>query len=245
MPVEKKTALDKELANVSIEFSADDEIMALIDANTSKFSKVPDAVLKCLTLIAGGSPMKTSCKLTGIPRGTLQTWRSKEWYPRVIELIRQQLDEQLDGKMTSVLNRGIDKLHARLENGDPIVNTRTGEVTGYKPVSAKDNAIITSIFFDKRNLLRNKPTSITKRETTEQRLEMLKDKFKEIAVENGEYYEISGEDFDNGRKRQQAQTNEQVHQKGSVREELGQDIWSEGGEVQTEEGNSGFTFSAA
>jgi len=177
------------LKNSGIELNPDEKVLALIDAHTHRsLGRAANNVYKCLALIAGGTSFRTSSRLTGIPYATVNTWRSKEWYAQAIELIRSQLDEQLDGKMTHVLNKGINKLEERLEQGDPVVN-RNGEVT-YKPVSAKDSAIISSIFFDKRNLLRNKPTSITSNQSTDERLQHLADKFREIAVVDGEYSEV-------------------------------------------------------
>ena len=181
------------LKNSGIELNPDEKVLALIDANTHRsLGRAANNVYKCLALIAGGTSFRTSSRLTGIPYATISTWRSKEWYTQAIELIRMQLDEQLDGKMTHVLNKSINKLEQRLEQGDPVVD-RNGGIT-YKPVTAKDSAIISSIFFDKRNLLRNKPTSITSNQSTDERLQHLADKFREIAVVNGEYSEVDSAD---------------------------------------------------
>ncbi|GAF76898.1 unnamed protein product [marine sediment metagenome] len=182
-----------EISKYNIEFSTDDELVSLVHENTH--AKMPRAItntLKCLTLIAGGSAMSTACKLTGVAYSTLSGWRSKEWYSRAIELIQKRLDDQLDGKMTSILNKGIAKLEQRLDVGDGVLQ-KDGTMA-YKPVTAKDAAIITSIFFDKRNLLRNKPTSISTKVSTDERLNSLANKFKDIASETidiTEYEEIT------------------------------------------------------
>lgn len=224
MPVENTKALVEEAAsNIRIEFTPDEQIMGLIESNTrtSKLARSNNNIYKCLAMIAGGTPMKTACRLTGIPRGTLQSWRSKEWYSRAIELIRDQLDQQLDGKMTHMINKGLDRLNDRLEGGDPHM-LRDGSVA-FKPVSAKDAAIITSIFFDKRNLLRNKPTAIVSKQSTDERLTDLANRFKEIAIE-AEYYEVSdteGEDsYEQG---ELAQTDEDFSANDG--RQLGKDIW--------------------
>lgn len=178
---ERKQALSEQTNNLKVEFSVDDELAELVLDNTRGATKrTVTNIVKCLTLIAGGTAMGTACKLTGITRGRLNAWRTKEWYSRAISIIQDRLDEQLDGKFTHAINKGMNKLHQRLDVGDPVVNNRTGEVT-YKPVSAKDAAIITSIFFDKRNLLRNKPTSISSTQSTDERLVELAGKFKQIA----------------------------------------------------------------
>jgi len=190
----KKQQLNQELENYKIEFSPDDELIALISGNThSKMPRAINSVLRCLTLIAGGSALSTSCRLTGVSLGTLQSWRTKEWYGKAIEIIQKRLDEQLDGKMTYAVNKGISKTMERLEQGDAVLQ-KDGTLA-YKPVTAKDAAIISSIFFDKRNLLRNKPTSISQKIGTDERLSQLASRFKDIAntAIDAEYEEVYDE----------------------------------------------------
>ena len=223
--------VEKQAEKIHIEFSADEEIYALIEENThnSKHNKSVNNIYKLLAMIAGGTSFRRSCKLTGISPKTLTQWRSKEWYNRAIELIRIQLYEQLDGKLTHVLNKGISRLNDRLDKGDPVVQ-RDGSII-YKPVSAKDAAVVSSIFFDKRNLLRNKPTSITSSQSTDERLDKLAQRFRDIATTEGEYYEISEEAFaagkqeqSNDEQREQTQTVEQVCDSGTSGRELEQDL---------------------
>lgn len=176
-----------------IEFTADEKILALIYDNTNGHDKYADNrvannIYRCLALVAGGTSRATACKLTGIHRRTFDRWRDKEWFSQAIDLIRKQLDDQLDGKMTKVINKTIDKLYDRIDTGDAVVQ-RNGELV-YKPVTAKDAAIISSIFFDKRNLLRNKPTSITSTQSTNEHLQTLASRFREIAIDVTDYEEI-------------------------------------------------------
>lgn len=177
---------------IRIEFTADDEILGLIEENTrGKYRKLATNTYKCLAMIAGGTAMHTACKLTGIPKSVLGHWRSKEWYSQAIELIRKQHDEQLDGKMTETVHKGLHLLHERLDKGDAQV-MRDGSIV-HKPVSAKDLSFITATFFDKRNLLRNKPTSISSSQSTDERLDKLQERFREIAVVNGSHRIIETE----------------------------------------------------
>ena len=83
-----------EISKYQLDFSLDDEIVMLIDANTNaKLGRAQTNVLKCIALIAGGTPMRTSCKLTGIPRATLQSWRrpqkSQKYFTITIEFKRR------------------------------------------------------------------------------------------------------------------------------------------------------------
>jgi len=238
---ERKKELATQLSDLRIEFSVDDDITTLVLENTRGVNqRMVHNIVRCLTLIAGGTSLATSCKLTGISTSRLNHWRSKEWYARAIELIKQRMDDQLDGKFTHAINKGLDKLQTRLDEGDPIVDTKTGTVKGHKPVSARDAAIITSIFFDKRNLLRNKPTSITSTQSTEERLTVLAGKFREIATD-GEYYEV--DEYEQG---EQAQAN--AGDEEAVGRELGYDIQPQDGagtDKDTEEDADKWAFKAS
>ena len=190
---ERRELAKTELESVHIEFSVDDELLALVVDNTNaKMPRASSNVLKCLTLVAGGSALATACKLTGVNVKTLTRWRSQEWYARAIVLIQKRLDDQLDGKFTHALNKGMSRLTQRLDVGDPVMS-KDGTIN-YKPVSAKDAAIISSILFDKRSLLRNKPTTISTSVSTEERLTNLAQKFKDIAIDAD--YEVVNEQAD-------------------------------------------------
>ncbi len=201
---DRKVLVAKELERLQVEVTVDEELAILVAENTRASNpRQITSVLRCITLIAGGTSMSTSCKYTGITLSRLNGWRTKEWYGRAVELIKQRLDEQLDGQFTHAINKGTKKLHERLDIGDPVVD-RDGKIS-YKPVSARDAAIITSIFFDKRNLLRNKPTTIHSTQSSEELLVVLQDKFKEIAAD-AEYIEVI--DDDNTQESQRIQSQE-------------------------------------
>lgn len=236
------------LKNSGIEFSPDEQVLALIDANThNTIGRAANNAYKCIALVAGGTPLKTASRLTGIPRATLQSWRSKPWYAEAVEIIRKQLDEQLDGRMTHIVNKGIKKLEQRLDEGDAVVQ-RDGSLV-YKPVSARDTAIISSIFFDKRNLLRNKPTSITSNQSTAERLAELKDRFKEIAIE-AEYTVITDDsaNYEVNHDVEGIEAQTYADNQEAIRGQLGSNIQKESGEgadQSSEEDSSPFTFKAS
>lgn len=194
----KSDALKQELSKIRIEFSIDDELTAMVLDNTyGNTQRAVTNVIKCLTLIAGGTSMYTAGKLTGISINRIMQWKRKQWYHDALAVIQQRLDDQLDANFTGVINRGTHRAAERLDKGDPIVDIKSGEVVGYKPVSAKDAAVISSIFFDKRNLLRNKPTSINQTQSSEDKLRVLQQQFRNITnqeISEAEYTEVDNDE---------------------------------------------------
>lgn len=186
----------KELAQpYEITISADDKIIALIDANTryTSHSKSTNNILKTLTLIAHGTPKMRACKTTGISIHTLNRWAREDWYNEVLDLIRGKLDQELDASFTGVIHKAASEALERLEQGDWV--WKDGSLVR-KPVSAREAMLIAGIAYDKRALQRGRPTSISESVSTEERLEQLAQKFREMASIEGTHEVISCEEED-------------------------------------------------
>ena len=127
-----------------------------------------------------GNPNDIS-SLTGVPVGTIQTWRRESWFRELLEEIRDENNEKLDAKFTQIVEKAQDLIQDRLENGDFVV-TKLGELIR-KPINARDLALVGAITVDKRQIIRNKPTSIQEQQVTPVlgRLEQLAETFKSLA----------------------------------------------------------------
>lgn len=127
-----------------------------------------------------GNPVDIS-SLTGVPVATIRGWRREGWFVDLLEEIRDENNEKLDSKFTEIVQKTQDLVLDRLENGD-FVLTKTGELVR-KPVSVRDLALVGAITVDKRQIIRNKPTSIQEQQVTPvvSRLEQLADTFKSLA----------------------------------------------------------------
>jgi predicted Holliday junction resolvase-like endonuclease len=114
---------------------------------------------------------------TGVDRQTIRHWRMEDWFKDLIEEIRREDDSQVDAKLTKLVGKSLDVLVDRLENGDFMFDPRQGQFVR-KPVNARDVNRIADTMFDKRNLLRGKPTAISaKQEQITDRLAKLASEF--------------------------------------------------------------------
>ena len=127
-----------------------------------------------------GNP-DTISDLTGVSVGTIRGWRRQEWFVALLEEIRDENNEKLDANFTQIVQKAQDLILDRLENGD-FVLTKDGELIR-KPVNARDLALTSAITVDKRQIIRNKPTSISEQHVTPVigRLEQLAETFKTLA----------------------------------------------------------------
>lgn len=141
----------------------------------------PDKKIEaCAAYTATGSFYRAE-RMTGVPRDIIKRWsKEAEWWNPVSSGIRMSLQAELDARYTNLLHKAADEIEDRLDHGDIKWD---GKSQSYKevPVTGKEAAVISSILFEKRALLRGDPTSRTERVNTDKLLGELKDEFKKFA----------------------------------------------------------------
>lgn len=101
-----------------------------------------------------GSAAKTG-EILGIKSGTIRQWKLQPWWQQVIDRIRNEKDDELDVKLTRIIDKSVEVINDRLENGDYIYDLKKQELVR-KPMNGKETAVVTSIMVDKRALIREK-----------------------------------------------------------------------------------------
>ena len=128
-------------------------------------------------LALGKAPMVEA--VTGVPSQTIRIWKMQPWWKDLVKEIQTSEDQELDGKLSRVIDKSIDVINDRLEKGDFILDSRSGSIKRV-PVKFKDTHRVASDLLDKRNVLRGKPTSITERVSTDDVLKRLALQFQEF-----------------------------------------------------------------
>ena len=124
---------------------------------------------------------KATAKQLNIPHKTVHEWRKKEWWLTEIAQVRIEKADELDAQVSNSINKAIKSVDDRLEKGDAYIIPKTGEV-GYKPVSCRDSATVLGILYDKRQIMRLLPTTITA-STDSHKLLKLQEQFEQLAHE--------------------------------------------------------------
>ena len=127
--------------------------------------------------LACGSPTHVGAAL-GINRRTIHIWMNSGWWKRVVEEIRTEGRFVLNKKLRNIVDKSLDVLYDRMENGDFAFNRDTGEVVR-KPISARDAHKIASDFIDKSEKL-EEPLKQNNTQV-EDRLTQLADAFSKFA----------------------------------------------------------------
>lgn len=131
-----------------------------------------DAVT-CWTVTAN---LRTVSEILNIRFETLSKWKQQPWWYDLAAQIKQEKQEQLDAGMSAVIDKSMQLLNDRLENGDVVVNAKTGAIIR-SPMSVQATVNTLKNVFDKRQLIRNEPTSISRSESTDERLKRLSEEF--------------------------------------------------------------------
>ena len=118
--------------------------------------------------------------MTGIPRATLRQWKLQPWWKELELEITSEDDLELSGKLKKIVDRSLDAVVDRLQNGDFVYNSKTGKIDR-TPVKLRDAHRVSVDLIDKYNLIRGKPTSRVEKVTIEDAMIKLANQFQEWA----------------------------------------------------------------
>jgi hypothetical protein len=141
-------------------------------------------------------------ELAKVPPATVKTWRNQDWFKTLLEEIRDENNQKLDAKFTEIVQKCQEQILDRLEHGDCVLLRDGTEVR--KKINAKELALVGAITVDKRQIIRNKPTSISQSVNSEgisdDKLKQLAKTFielvnkQEIKTINGEFREVKSDE---------------------------------------------------
>ena len=97
----------------------------------------------------------------GIPRTTLQDWKKTEWWYDLSVALRQEQNDQLEAGMTRIIEKTLTQLEDRVDHGEATGKLDADGKPVKLPMRGRDLAVAGAIIFDKRQLLRSHPTSIS------------------------------------------------------------------------------------
>ena len=130
--------------------------------------------------IAGMQMTKIAVELN-VPLETIKKWRIASWWADIVKDVQSEDKQQLDAKLTKILDKSLDTIMDRLENGEYIYDQKTGKIKR-APTKLRDATIAMNAVMDKRQLIRKEPTKIVEGSTTNQQLANLAKQFQEFVT---------------------------------------------------------------
>jgi uncharacterized protein YicC (UPF0701 family) len=125
--------------------------------------------------LATGSPAMVSDQLN-VPRETIRSWTKQQWWKDRVKEIQNEESDRLDSKLTKALDKALEQVMDRLENGEYMYDPRTGKVK-QMPAKLRDLNTAFNSLLDKRQLIRKQPTKIVEQTSTAAQLQNLANQF--------------------------------------------------------------------
>ena len=161
------------------------------------------------TYLALGNLAETS-RVCNVPLRTLDTWKKAPWWAELVTSIQSGEGQRADNKMSKTIDKALDLIMDRLEQGDYQYDQKTGRLVKV-PLKARDLERVASGLFDKRQLIRKQPTNIKATDLGQaDRLLQLAEQFATFANQKklpeqvineyieGSFNELTGEHEDDG-----------------------------------------------
>jgi hypothetical protein len=122
----------------------------------------------------------------------IKSWKYSTWWDKVAQELRAQNDQEKDGKIEVLLKKSFSALEDRLENGDSILDSRTGEVIRV-PMKGKEISVVARNLHSTQQDIRNNPVQVAVQQATKEMLVDLAKQFAQLAKKQKEEKVIEGE----------------------------------------------------
>ena len=124
--------------------------------------------------------MRIVSEKTDIPYETLSDWKNTEWWSALVDEIRASKKAKRSNSLDVAVETSLEVIQDRLENGDFILNNKTGEIQR-KPVSLRDVSTITNNLLSRQLQMEELQEKVQNKESTvKETLEMLAKEFQKF-----------------------------------------------------------------
>lgn len=152
------------------------DALPTVDGNSYTWAKRFDVVARYMLL---GNARLVS-EQTNISYDTLMDWKRSDWWPEVVQQLRRQNKKKTSDSLVKVVENSLEVVSERLENGDWVLNQKTGEMVR-KPVTAKDAATIANNLLQRQIQVEDIVYAVeNKQESVKDTLEMLAKEFQKL-----------------------------------------------------------------
>src|SRR5690606_19539667 len=120
--------------------------------------------------------------IAGVPAWTIRKWKQETpWWNQAVMEVKRAKQEQLDAKLTNLIEKTMSELRDRLMHGDEVVTGKGKKIR--KKVSARDLSVITGVLYDKRTHIRRDVDPTQDKPEDEDTLNKLQNDFEKLSRE--------------------------------------------------------------
>jgi hypothetical protein len=150
-----------------------------VQGNRNHYSDKEKMNACCIFALSGNS--RRTAEISKIPEATIRQWKTTEWWNEILTRIHVEKDEELDTKLTQLVDKAVEQINDRLDEGDWVYNPKLDKLVR-KSITGRDLSHITATMLDKRQLLRGQPTSRVEKISQDERLLKLAEQFKQFTL---------------------------------------------------------------
>lgn len=119
-------------------------------------------------------------EMTGIDPKFIRQWKDEPWWTEIQKKVFVEQNEKLASRISGVLDKSLEHLVDRLDNGDYLWDVRKSKLVR-KPVDTKVLSNLFNNLVTRRQLIRGEPTSISTQVAVDDRLKLLATQFEKFA----------------------------------------------------------------
>jgi hypothetical protein len=124
-------------------------------------------------LIQKTGNIRIASELAGVPYGTILDWKKRDWWPQVWSEAKAEQQTELQSKLSGITEAALEVMQDRLQNGDWILNNKTGELVR-KPIGLRDaNQAMNNLITRTNEIERVRQTATVANENTQDILKKL------------------------------------------------------------------------
>lgn len=101
--------------------------------------------------------MRQVAAITGVSYGLMRQWKMQPWWAELEAEIRQTQNIEIDTKLSKIVDKSLDGVLDRIENGEYVWDAKKGKVAR-RPAKLSDVAKVSTEMLTKRELLRGNAT---------------------------------------------------------------------------------------
>lgn len=133
------------------------------------------------TYLALGGNATLTAAATKIPFDTIKTWKTTNWWNQLVNDMRKAEKLELSAKTKRILDKSLDLVMDRLDNGDFFYDQKSGQLVR-KPIPARELNKIAVDMIDQKFILDKATEEQVELSTNEEKLAKLAERFAELAA---------------------------------------------------------------
>jgi hypothetical protein len=173
--------------------------------------------------------LRLTAEMTGVGYSTIKMWKGQEWWTDLEKEILAGTRIKQSGNISKIVDKGLEVISDRLENGEVVLDQKTGELVR-RPVALRDAATATSNLMQRQSILEKQiaDETITKsNQTIQEQLMFLAQEFakfnnrSKIGAETIEFIEVDNDAIHDERETGLQEGSSEVYEQARGEEEEG------------------------